>query len=216
MKLGRGSKTRMGEQDAKQAVGSQPSPAEAAPPVVPAPPPAPVAPPPETDELAALRREVAELRDKNLRLLADAQNLHKRTQREKDEALRYAEGDFARELLVVLDDLERTRASAQADADAQALAEGVRIVYEHFLKILQDRGISPIEAVGRPFNPDFHEALLQRPHPTHPAGTVIEEAARGWRMRERVLRPSRVIVSAGADAGRASDGKQPDQTQRKD
>jgi len=216
VKLGSGSKTRMGEQDAKQAVGPQPPAAEAAPPVVPAPPPAPVAPPPETDEPAALRREVAELRDKNLRLLADAQNLHKRTQREKDEALRYAEGDFARELLVVLDDLERTRASAQAGADAQALAEGVRIVYEHFLKILQDRGITPIEAVGRPFNPDFHEALLQRPHPTHPAGTVIEEAARGWRMRERVLRPSRVIVSAGPDAGRANDGKQPDQTQRKE
>ncbi len=170
-----------------------------------APPPAaePVAPaaaqPP--DELTALRKEVAELRDKHLRSLAEAQNLHKRAQREKQEAIRFAEGELVRELLVVLDDLERTLASAKSGADAAALTEGVRIVYEHFVKVLAAHGVAALEATGKPFDPAFHEALMQQPHDTVPAGAVIQEATRGYRMHERVLRPSRVIVSAGPAAG---------------
>jgi molecular chaperone GrpE len=155
------------------------------------------APPAPEDELTALRREVEALRDKNLRALAEVQNTQKRAQREKEEALRYAEADFARELLVILDDFERTNESAKTATDVQAVAEGVRIVYEHFLKLLRSRGIAPIEAVGQPFDPAFHQALMQRPSDDHPAGTVIEEAARGYKMHDRVLRPSRVIVSTG-------------------
>lgn len=158
---------------------------------------APAAPPAPEDELAALRREVEALRDKNLRALAEIQNTQKRAQREKEEALRYAEADFARELLVILDDFERTSESAKTATDVQAVAEGVRIVYEHFLKLLRSRGIAPIEAVGQPFDPALHQALMQRPSDDHPAGTVIEEAARGYKMHDRVLRPSRVIVSTG-------------------
>lgn len=158
---------------------------------------APAAPPAPEDELTALRREVEALRDKNLRALAEVHNAQKRAQREKEEALRYAEADFARELLVILDDFERTNESAKTATDVQAVAEGVRIVYEHFLKLLRSRGIAPIEAVGQPFDPAFHQALMQRPSDDHPAGTVIAEAARGYRMHDRVLRPSRVIVSTG-------------------
>lgn len=158
---------------------------------------APAAPPTPQDELTVLRREVDELRDRNLRALAEVQNTQKRAQRDKQEALRYAEADFARELLVILDDFERTCESAKTATDVQTVVEGVRIVYEHFLKVLRLRGIEPIEAVGRPFDPAFHQALMQRPSDDHPAGTVIEEAARGYKMHDRVLRPSRVIVSAG-------------------
>lgn len=149
-------------------------------------------------ELEALRAEVEQLRDRNLRLIAEARNLQQRALRDKEEALRYAEADFARELLVVIDDLERTLASAGDDPNAApaALVEGVRIVYDHFLKVLRSRGIEPIEAVGRPFDPHLHEALAQRPADPE-AGTVVQEAARGYRMRERVLRPARVIVSSG-------------------
>ena len=164
-------------------------------------PPAPAAPtesaaPPE-DELTTLRREVTELRDKNLRLLAESQNQHKRMQREKQELQRYAEAELARDLLVVLDDLERTQAAAEAATDMRTVADGVRIVIEHFLKIFRDHGVTPIEAVGRPFDPTCHEALLQQPSADHPAGTVLHEATRGYQMHGRVLRPSRVIVSAG-------------------
>lgn len=156
-----------------------------------------VAPAPPEDELTTLRREVAELRDQNLRLRAELQNQQKRVQREKQELQRYAEADLARELLAVLDDLERAHAAAGAAQDAQAVAEGVRLVAERFTKVLGDHHIVPIEAVGHPFDPAFHEAVLQQPSRELPVGTVLEQVAPGYLMHERVLRPSRVIVSSG-------------------
>lgn len=144
--------------------------------------------------------ELAALRDENLRLVAELRNLRQRAQREKEEALKYAEADFARDLLVVLDDLERTLESARAAGNAQALAEGVRIVYEHFLKVFRSRQIEPIAAVGCKFDPDLHEAVMQQPSTEHPAGVVVQELARGYRMRGRVIRPAKVIVSSGPTA----------------
>lgn len=154
------------------------------------------------DELATLRQEIEALRDRNLRLTAELQNQQKRGQREKQEALRYAEAEFARELLPVLDDFERTVAAAETAPDARTVADGVRIVQQQLLKVLASRGITPIEATGKPFNPDEHEALMQQPS-HQPAGTVLHEAARGYRMHERVLRPTRVVVAA--NPGPASD-----------
>ena len=148
-------------------------------------------------ELDVLRREVEELRDKNLRVLAESRNLQQRAQRDKAEALKFAEADFSRELLVVLDDLERTQESAGAVTDVQAVTDGVRIVYEHFLKVLKGRGIEPIEALGTPFDPAVHEAIMQQPSDEHAAGTVMQEVARGYKMHDRVLRPTRVVVSSG-------------------
>ncbi len=149
------------------------------------------------DELELLQNEVEELREKNLRLLADSRNFQQRSQRDKAEALKYAEADFARELLVVIDDLERTLDSAKTAEDVEAVADGVRIIYEHFLKVLRSRGIEAIEAEGRPFDPSFHEALMQRPSDEYPAGTVMQELARGYKMHDRVIRASRVVVSGG-------------------
>lgn len=154
-----------------------------------------------SDPLEQLQREADELREKNLRLLAEVQNQQKRAAREKQEALRYAEGDFARDLLPVLDDFERTRAAeAESTGEASAVLDGVRIVHEHLLKVLSQHGITPIDALHQPFDPSFHEAMLQQPSDEHPAGTVIQELARGYRMHDRVLRPSRVIVSSGPAA----------------
>lgn len=157
---------------------------------------APAVAPPE-DELAAVRREVAELHDKNLRLMAELQNQQKRVDRERQELRRYAEADLARELLAVLDDLQRAYQAAGASEHTQAIAEGVRLVGERFAKVLRDHHIVPIEAVGHPFNPTFHEAVLQQPSHELPAGTVLEEVAQGYLMHDRVLRPSRVIISSG-------------------
>jgi molecular chaperone GrpE len=151
------------------------------------------------EEVAALRKELGQLRDQNLRLIAEARNLQQRAWREKAEALRFAEAEFARELLVVVDDLERTLAAAST-ADAAPVVEGVRLIHEQFLKILRNRGIVPIEAVGKPFDPDRHQAVLQQASTDYPAGVVLGEVARGYMMHERVLRPSRVIVSTGPAA----------------
>lgn len=149
----------------------------------------------------SLQAELGAERDKNLRLLAELRNSQQRAQREKSEALRYAEADFAKQLLIILDDFERTLESARTATDAKAVADGVKIVYEHFLKMLRDRGIEQIAAEGEAFDPDVHEALMQQPSPSHAAGTVIGELARGYRMHQRVLRPARVIVSSGPAAG---------------
>jgi len=156
-----------------------------------------------TPVIDPVQAELECLRDRNLRLMAEAQNAAKRAQREKQEALRYAEFDFARELLVVIDDFERTLESAKAKDEFQPVAEGIRIIYDHFLKILGQRGVKQIEALGKSFDPTYHEALLQQPSPEQPAGTVMQELARGYTMHERVLRPARVMVSSGPPAGAA-------------
>ncbi len=149
------------------------------------------------ERVDALTAEVARLRDENLRVIAEARNQQVRALREKQDALRYAEADFARELLVVLDDLERVQDSARTAGDVKAVAEGVRITYEHFLKVLRERRIEPLSALGERFDPTYHEALLKQPSDTYPEGTVAQEVARGWKMHDRVLRAARVIVSAG-------------------
>ena len=153
---------------------------------------------------------IARLEDEKLRLQAEMQNVVRRAQREKAEALKYAEADFAKELLVILDDFERTQESAKTAENVQAVADGVRIVYEHFLKVLRGRGVETVEAAGKPFNPDRHEAMLQQPSAEHPAGTVMQELQRGYAMHERVLRPARVIVSSGPVAQEAAPSKEPD------
>jgi molecular chaperone GrpE len=142
-------------------------------------------------------QQIATLQDEKLRLMAELRNVGQRAQREKQEALKYAEADFARELLVVLDDLERTLESVRTAETVEPVAEGVRIVYDHFLKVLRGRQIEPIEALGQPFDPHLHEAMMQQPSGEYPDKTVIQELARGYKMHGRVIRSSKVIVSSG-------------------
>jgi len=160
-------------------------------------PPTEAAEPEKAAEEPTPQQEIERLRDENLRLVAELRNVRQRAQREKQEALKYAEADFARELLVVLDDLERTRESAKTAEDLQAVAEGVRIVYEHFLKVLRGREIEPIEALGKPFDPELHEAMMQQPSEEYPEKVVTLELVRGYKMHGRVIRPAKVVVSSG-------------------
>lgn len=155
--------------------------------------------PPATPEerLAALEREVAALRDENLRIIAEARNQQQRAARERQEALKFAEADFARELLVILDDFDRTLESARGATDVKTVAEGVRIVYEHFLKVLKSRSVESFASLGQPFDPSRHEALMRQPSDEYAEGSVMNELSRGYRMHERILRAARVIVSAG-------------------
>lgn len=157
------------------------------------------------DPMQALQDECGKLKNENLRLIAEMRNQQQRAARDKSEALKYAEAAFARDLMDILDDLERTQESAKSATDVSAVADGVRIVYEHFLKVFKDHDIEPIEAVGKPFDPTYHEAMMTQPHGDAPAGQVVREVARGFRMHERVVRPARVIVSSGpaGDADKA-------------
>lgn len=160
---------------------------------------------PMPDTIDGLRAEVERLRSENARLeketlrqIAEVRNIQQRLQREKSEALRYASADIVGELLVVIDDLDRSLEAVRTGADASALAEGVRIVNDHFMKILRSRGVESIASVGEAFDPTHHEALMQQPNREIPAGHVAQEVQKGYRMHDRILRPARVIVSSGA------------------
>ena len=151
------------------------------------------APEPPTPE-----QQIAALEDDKLRLMAELRNVTQRAEREKQQALRYAEADFARGLLTVLDDLERTLESIKTADNVESVAEGVRIVYDHFVKVLAAHKIEPLESIGQPFDPDLHEAMMQQPSEEHDAGVVMQELARGYKMRDRVIRHTKVIVSSGS------------------
>ena len=164
---------------------------------------------PELTPLAAAEQERDALRDKNLRLTAELANVRRRADQEKAEAIRYAEAGFAKDLLTVLDDFTRTLESAATASEVKVVTDGVRIMHEHFLKVLADHKIEPIAAVGQPFNPDVHEALLQQPSTEHAAGAVMQEVATGYRMHDRVIRAARVIVSSGPPAETPSEPTEP-------
>jgi molecular chaperone GrpE len=146
-------------------------------------------------ELRKTQREREEFKDKWLRAKADAQNQARRLRSDRDEAVRLAIADFARGLLTVVDDLERTLEAAQEDHNEGRLLEGVRIVRDHLLKTLGEHQIQRIESLGQPFNPALHLAITQQPSADLPSGTIVQEVHPGYKMNDRVLRPAMVVVS---------------------
>ncbi|MEM9702944.1 MAG: nucleotide exchange factor GrpE, partial [Planctomycetota bacterium] len=153
-------------------------------------------------EAAAAERD--ELKEKLLRAQAETENVRKRSAREQLEGRKYAAVPLAKALLPGLDDLRRAvnaaKASRDAGADAERLAEdlvgGVAAVLQSLEKALAEQGITPIPAVGEPFDPNRHEALAQAPSAEYEPGVVMQEAQRGYAAGDRVVRPSHVIVAA--------------------
>ncbi len=137
------------------------------------------------------------LEERHLRLRAEFDNYIKRTGREKSELTAYGGIAMVRALLPVLDDLKRTVAHAQeAHHDsADPLLQGVVMVLEKFTRLLEAEGVRPIEALGKPFDPLLHEALLRRESADHPEGMVLEEFETGYLYRDRVIRHAKVVVS---------------------
>ena len=147
------------------------------------------------DVLAELQSKVTKLEDSLLRAKADFQNLQRTSAVERTDAIRYANAELMKSLVKVVDDFERSLAAASKPDNLQAVVEGVRLVYENLSKALSDHGLEPIEALHRPFDPAVHEALLHQPSDEHPPGTVTEQIAKGYRLRDRVVRPAKVIVA---------------------
>jgi molecular chaperone GrpE len=146
-------------------------------------------------ELQKAQRERDEFKDKWLRAKADAQNQARRLRSDRDEAVRLAVAHFARGMLTVVDDLERTLEAAQEDHSEDRLLEGVRIVRDHLLKTLSEHQIQRIESLGQPFDPALHQAITQQSSTDLPSGTIVQEVHPGYKMNDRVLRPAMVIVS---------------------
>ncbi|MEX2317996.1 MAG: nucleotide exchange factor GrpE, partial [Pirellulales bacterium] len=148
----------------------------------------------DTDQLAA---DLAAANDRLLRLQAEMQNLRNRTAREIADERRYAALPVLRDLLPVVDNIERAIEAAEKAGEAENLLEGFRLVRQQLSTILRRHDCQPIEALGQPFDPNFHQAILQQPAPDVPAGRVMMVTQPGYRLHDRVVRPAQVIVSSG-------------------
>jgi len=147
-----------------------------------------------SEEIAQLRKERDEYQDQALRARAEFANYQKRSKQQADADRVYAVGSLARDLLDSLDNLSRAIDVLRA-AGAEGVTAGLDMVQKQLLEVLGKHGVEPIAALGEPFDPNFHDAVLQQPSPTQPEGTVVGELSKGYKIRDRVLRPSKVAVS---------------------
>ena len=155
------------------------------------------APEAEASELDTLRRERDEAQDRLLRLQAEFDNYRKRIDRERRELGDHFASELLTEFLPVLDDVERALTAAQASAEP-ALAshrQGLELIQKQFLDLLKRRQVAPIDALGTDFDPNMHQAVGQEVSDAHREGEVIEDMRRGYRVGERLLRPSMVKVA---------------------
>jgi molecular chaperone GrpE len=154
---------------------------------------------PTPEELEALRARAAE-RDKYLdlaqRTQADFENYRRRHQRDREQERQMMLASIVRDILPVLDNLELALHAAKEAGETGPLAQGVHMVQAQFLDVLRRNGIKVIEAKGKPFDHNLHEAVAQQPAPDQPANTVVQVLAPGFMLDDRVLRPAKVVVSA--------------------
>ena len=149
----------------------------------------------DLQELQRKARERDEFLDLLQRVRADYANYQKRVARQLEEARRFAVAPFARDLLGVVDNLERAIEAAEKVQGAEAIVEGIRLVYQELMGVLQRHGIQPVAPDGETFDPAYHEAVAQEPSETVPPGRVLRTLQRGYMLHERLLRPARVVVS---------------------
>jgi len=147
------------------------------------------------DELQAALREVAETKDKMLRMHAEMDNMRKRTQREVADAHKFGIEKFAVALLDVVDNLER--ALSVDEGNEKGLRDGVQLTLDSWHEMMQKFHMKRIDAVGETFDPHYHEALSQMPH-EEPEGTVVAQHVAGYTLHDRLIRPAKVLVSTGS------------------
>ncbi|TVR98784.1 MAG: nucleotide exchange factor GrpE, partial [Rhodospirillales bacterium] len=161
--------------------------------------------------LEAAEVEATRLKDELLRALAEVENVRKRAARDKADAARYAISGFARDLLPVVDNLQRALASVEpgtraGDSALEALVAGVEMTGKALLAVFERHGITPIAAAGERFDPHVHEAMFEVPDESVPAGTVVQVLEPGFMIHDRPLRPARVAVSRGGPKPPAAGG----------
>jgi molecular chaperone GrpE len=158
-------------------------------------------------KLAEAEAEIAALKDKWLRSLADLENYKKRTKRDIDDAVHRAVQSLLGDFLPVGDNLDRAMSVAPSKPDDQMapLLKGLEMVRSDFVSALGKHGIKPIESVGKPFDPSVHDALQQMDTPDFPPGVVMMEYEKGYRRGDKLLRPARVIVAGPGSTGTTSE-----------
>ncbi len=146
-------------------------------------------------EISSLKKERDELREQALRVRAEFANYQKRSKQQADSDRVYAAGSLAKDLLDPLDNFERAIEALRASGN-EGISSGLEMVRKQLLETLAKHGVEPIAALGLPFDPNVHEAIVRQPSHEHPEGTIVAELGKGYRIADRVLRPTKVAVSA--------------------
>jgi molecular chaperone GrpE len=162
-----------------------------------APSPSVAAAPPE-DDCEGLQADLDRFRDLALRSQADFENYKKRSAREKEEAIKYANSSLLEKLIAIVDNFELGLEAARAEGEKSPVFSGMSMVLKQLMDFLADSGLQPIDATGQKFDPNLHEAIAHEPSDEFPEGIVIRQTRRGYKMKDRLLRPSSVVVSSGS------------------
>jgi molecular chaperone GrpE len=154
------------------------------------------APPQSLEEqLQTAEKRAQENHERFLRAAAELDNFRKRKEREVSDLRKYANQMLLRELLGVVDNLERALAASLENSESEGLREGVEMTLKELLKIFDQFKVTPIESHEQPFDPNHHEAVMQEPSDAFPPNTVVRELQKGYMLRDRLLRPAMVVVS---------------------
>jgi molecular chaperone GrpE len=153
----------------------------------------------ETSEVERLRAEVAEKQDRVLRTLAEMDNLRRRTQREKDEYVKFANESLLKDLIPVVDNFDRALQAVRSTGGAAKVVEGIELIQRELLRVLERAGVTRYSALGAAFDPTRHEATARVVSADHPPDTVIAEITPGYLLNGRVLRAAQVAVAAAPD-----------------
>lgn len=149
----------------------------------------------DSGEAKRLQELADEYQARTLRVQADFDNFRRRTQKEKEELAQYATSKLVAELLPVLDNFERAIATAPAGPEFEAFNKGVNMIFHQLEGVLKSEGLAAMESVGQPFNPEYHQAIMQVESEEHEEGVVTEEVQKGYLLKDKVLRPAMVKVS---------------------
>jgi len=150
----------------------------------------------QTSKIQELETKINELKDALLRKAAEFENYKRRTENDQFNLLKYAAEPFIINILTVYDDLERSLEHIDEENSFDSLKKGLQLVYDNFTKILENQGVKKFEAKGKPFNVEFHEALMQRQDDNVEPHTVLEVIEHGYSYKDKIIRHAKVIVSA--------------------
>lgn len=148
-----------------------------------------------TEEVEKLRAEHEEGQQRLLRTQADFDNFRRRTLKEKEELGKYASAKLITELLPVIDNFQRALSTAGEHAESASYVKGVEMIFRQLEGVLSAEGLTAMESVGKPFNPEFHQAIMQVESEEYEEGIVVEEVQKGYMLKDKVLRPAMVKVS---------------------
>jgi molecular chaperone GrpE len=149
------------------------------------------------DPMAGLQADLDRFRDLALRSQADFENYKRRSAREKEDAIKYANSSLLERLVGILDNFELGLTAAKEQAADSPIYSGMVLVLKQLNDLLDENGLQPIEAEGKAFDPNLHEAIAHEPSSEFPEGIVVRQARRGYRFKDRLLRPAKVVVSSG-------------------